>query len=93
VRLPRPPGLADGPLVLGIRPGEVRVGHGVALPVRRLERLGHETQVELELAGAPFLVTLPGHGPAGEPAQLAVELPGHALHLFAAESGLRLARV
>ena len=93
LRLARPAGLGDGPLVLGIRPGEVRTGRGVELPVRRLERLGHETQVELELSGAPFLVTLPGHGPEGEPARLAVELPPSALHLFEARSGRRIERV
>ena len=88
--LPRPSGLPDGALVLGIRPGDVRVGRGPALPVRRIERLGHETQVELELAGAPFLVTLPGHGPSSDVTQLALELPAERLHFFAADTGRRL---
>jgi len=93
LRLARPPGLADGALVVGIRPGEVRAGRGLELPVRRLERLGHETHVELELAGAPFLVSLPGHGPDGAPTALAVELPPDAVHLFDARTGARLTGV
>jgi len=91
LRLARPRGVPEGTLVLGIRPGDVRVGRGVELPVRRIERLGHETQVELELDGTPFLVTLPGHGPATEVARLAIELPPEHLHLFEAGSGRRIA--
>ncbi|MEQ1895721.1 MAG: TOBE domain-containing protein, partial [Planctomycetota bacterium] len=72
-------------------PGDVRVGRGHALPVRRVERLGHEAHVELELAGRPFLVVLPGHGPAPGTSTLAVELPPERLHLFDATNGRRVA--
>jgi ABC-type sugar transport system ATPase subunit len=89
--LPRPAGVPDGPLVAGIRPSDVRVGRGRELALRRVERLGHEAHVELELAGRPFLVVQAGRGPADGATTLAVELPRERLHLFEAASGQRIA--
>jgi ABC-type sugar transport system ATPase subunit len=89
--LARPAGVPDGPLLVGIRPGDVRAGRGRALPLRRIERFGHETHLELELAGRPFLVVQPGRGPADGATALAVELPAERLHLFDAASGRRIA--
>jgi ABC-type sugar transport system ATPase subunit len=91
LRLPRPAGLPDGPLTLGIRPGDVRTGRGVPLAVRRVERLGHEAHVELDCAGQALLAVLPGRGPAEHETELAIELPSERLHAFEVGSGRRLA--
>jgi len=80
---------AEGELLLGIRPEDVVGGRGVALPVRAVEALGAVTHVEVELAGQPLRVTLPGEHPAPG-ATLAVELPVGALHWFDAETGRRV---
>jgi len=82
--------LAEGELVLGFRPHEVVLGRGVPLPVTRVERLGNETHVVLDLAGASVCAVLPGDAPVRE-TTLALELPPAGCHWFRADTGARLA--
>ena len=86
---PRPG--ADGrQITLGIRPEHVRPApEGLALQIDLIEPLGSETVLIGRLPGGELLsVKLPGATPGGE--TMTVLLPGEHLHVFDAETGLRL---
>ena len=80
----------DGELVLGIRPHEVELGRGVALPIRSVERLGAETHVRLALGEQELVAVAPGERELPGAGTLAVELPARALHFFDPRSGARI---
>ncbi len=87
-------GLARGtPLTLGFRPEEVGPGIGPDAPVAEIdlvEDLGASRLLRGRLGGSDIVVQVPttdrrGRGP------LPLHIPLESLHLFAADSGLRLA--
>jgi sn-glycerol 3-phosphate transport system ATP-binding protein len=82
---------ADGRrLTVGIRPEHVRLDpQGLELQIDLIEPLGSETVVIGRLANGEMLsVKLPGAAPAGETMRVAI--PPEQLHVFDAETGLRL---
>ena len=86
----RRPGADGRKLILGIRPEHVAIdADGMVLQIDLIEPLGSETVVIGRLQdGELFSVKLPGAAPAGE--SMAVSIPAAHLHVFDAETGLRL---
>jgi sn-glycerol 3-phosphate transport system ATP-binding protein len=86
----RRPGEDGRRLILGIRPEHVALDPaGVVLQIDLVEPLGSETVVIGRLPdGDLFSVKLPGASPSAE--TIGVSIPPDALHVFDAETGLRL---
>jgi sn-glycerol 3-phosphate transport system ATP-binding protein len=86
----RRPGADGRKLTIGIRPEHVEPNPaGIVIQVDLIEPLGSETVIIGKLADGEMLsVKLPGRAPAGE--TLAVTLPSAHLHVFDADTGLRL---
>ena len=88
------PELAGRAVTLGVRPEDLHVeGEGAPfrLSVRLVERLGADQVVFTELAGhGSFLVRLPGAVPVDDEDVLHVAPAAGALHVFDAETGLRI---
>ena len=86
----RRPGADGRKLTLGIRPEHVAIDTaGVVLQIDLIEPLGSETVVIGRLPDDEmFSVKLPGAAPAGE--SVKVSIPAAHLHVFDAETGLRL---
>ncbi len=90
-------GLRDGPdgkaLTIGVRPEHIRIDpQGTQLRIDLVEPLGSETLVHGRLAvpgEAPLVIRLAGKPPAGE--MLTIQFPAEFIHVFDAESGLRMA--
>jgi ABC-type sugar transport system ATPase subunit len=84
-------GGADGRrLTIGIRPEHVRLDpQGLELQIDLIEPLGSETVAIGRLPNGEMLsVKLPGAAPTGETMRVAI--PAGQLHVFDAETGLRL---
>ncbi len=84
---------AGRPVVLGVRPEDLHLADGdgaLCLAVRLVERLGADQVVFSDVAGAPFLVRLPGTAPVADDDVLHVTPAAGALHLFDPDTGLRL---
>jgi multiple sugar transport system ATP-binding protein len=79
-------------VTLGIRPHDVTLcGSGeadLALEVDFVETMGPDVHVHAELAGAPFVIVLPGAPKIERGAPLPVRVT--ALHLFDAQTGASL---
>ncbi len=84
------PGAPGRKLTIGLRPEHARLDPGgIEMPVELVEPLGTETLVHGKLPdGTLFTIKLPGGSPPGE--QVRVALPPEHLHVFEAETGLRL---
>ena len=97
VPLPRvPAAAAEGEVLLGVRPHDVRIGDhtapvaGVA-QVSVVEPLGAEQVVHLESeTGARFLAVLPPDAPVHADQRVTVRFPEPALHLFRSGDGARV---
>ncbi len=83
-------GAAGRRLTVGIRPEHVRLDpQGLELQIDLIEPLGSETVIIGRLPNGEMLsVKLPGGAPPGETMRVAV--PAEQLHVFDAETGLRL---
>lgn len=98
LRFAAPPGLADGPVRLGIRPEDVCLGDAKDLKaagdVRIVEHLGSEIVVYLDIGGQPVTSAFPASGAAAPEIDSSVDLsidPGRIM-IFEAVSGRRLGR-
>ena len=79
-----------GPVTLGIRPEDVRLGAGEAIfDVALIEELGAHRLLHGELAGQPFTAHVPKDLPV-TPGAHPIDLPRSALSLFDHASGRRL---
>ncbi len=87
-------GLADGARVhLGMRPHRLRLGDragAVQGIVTSHSWLGDQTHVGVEIGGTECIIVAEGEVPARLGAQIAVEVPLRAVHLFDAEDGRAL---
>ena len=86
---------ASGDVVLGVRPPELVIDRGTngdaSASVSLVEPLGNEQIVYLTLAGGGDLVAvLPAETPLTVDQMVSVHVPGPAVHLFDAASGVRL---
>jgi multiple sugar transport system ATP-binding protein len=95
--LPLPPvgGAADGrPIVYGIRPEHFALNGGGGVPARVnvVEPTGSETQVMAELAGTPIIAAFRERVPARPGETIHIAADPALVHLFDAETGLRLTR-
>jgi len=89
VALDRPPG-ADGPVVVGVRPGAVRLaGHGLPARVELVESLGETTIVDLAAGNRPIKLRTQARPALREGDAVHVAFEPAAIHLFDAASGLR----
>ena len=90
--LAAPAAAAAGPLVLGVRPHQIRAGGGAAaLEVSFVERLGTQTLIECEIGLEEGLrVSLEGNRELAVGRSLALEMPPEALHWFEPVTGRRL---
>ncbi|WP_368415535.1 ABC transporter ATP-binding protein [Falsiroseomonas sp.] len=84
-----------GGLRLGIRPEEVQLAPpgtpgAFEMTVEFVEELGAGHLVHGAFEGAEFVMALPGSVEVASEGRLSMRLPAEALHLFDAESGLRL---
>jgi len=86
----RRPGADGRKLILGIRPEHVTIdAAGTVLQIDLIEPLGSETVVIGRLPdGEMFSVKVPGAAPASE--SMNVTIPAEHLHVFDAQTGLRL---
>ncbi len=79
-------------LTIGVRPEHIRTGaDGVSLRIDLIEPLGSETLVHGHLAApgeSAVVVRLAGRSPEGD--TLTIEFPPQEIHVFDAETGLRL---
>jgi sn-glycerol 3-phosphate transport system ATP-binding protein len=79
-------------LTVGFRPEHIRVApNGVPLRIDLVEPLGSETLVHGRLAApgeTPLVIRLAGRAPEGE--TLTLEFPPEEIHVFDADTGLRL---
>ena len=90
---PQLTGSPEGPVTIGIRPESASLGtEGIAASVVLVEQLGAETHVICQLEDGTRVVVRQGHAEVrpdiAEP--VIIELLPHALHLFDADSGVRL---
>ena len=85
------PGVAPGPVTLGLRPEALEPGSGAGGvtfegPVAHVEQLGAETLVELaETGDRPVIARLRGTQPLARGTRVSLSAPLAALHLFDAE--------
>lgn len=84
-------GVADGPVVLGVRPEDLAPAVGEA-PVftsarpELVENLGHESLVHFQIAGSPQVARLPAVLAGGIGDHLPLSIRSDAYHLFSADS-------
>lgn len=95
------PDLPAEPIVLGVRPEDLSLRDGVALPgttafqmtVQAIEHIGPETLVYGSLAtGGELIIRLPGRQAPEIGGKVTALAPADKLHLFRAADGVRLAR-
>jgi multiple sugar transport system ATP-binding protein len=91
-------GVADGPVVLGVRPEDLMPAGGdspVFTSARPglIENLGHESLVHFEVAGAPQIARLPAEAASGLGDSLPLMIRSDAYHLFSADDEGRSLRV
>lgn len=96
LRFSAPVGLPDGPVMVGVRPEAIRLGHGRGIEgqgrVRLVENLGGELVVYLEAEGTALVVSFPvtaEAAPAFESATPFTIAPAE-IQLFGASDGHRL---
>ncbi|PXA97814.1 sugar ABC transporter ATP-binding protein [Nostoc sp. 3335mG] len=88
-----PPGLADGPITLGLRPEHLRLDPaGIQAEVRLVEPTGSETQVVLGIGGHDLVGVFREriHALPGE--TIGIGFDSSQVHLFDTESGKRIPR-
>ena len=89
VALNRDPG-PDGNVVLGVRPGAVRLAdHGLAGRVELVENLGDTTIVDVESGGRLIKLRSDGRPRISEGENVYLAFAAGAIHLFDASSGQR----
>jgi ABC-type sugar transport system ATPase subunit len=92
IELPRPPEAASGPVVVGVRPGQVRIDpDGLPAVLEVAELLGETTLLNLRLGEHPIRMRVNGKVRAAEGEAVAISFEPGALHLFDRASGQRIA--
>src|SRR5690606_2078975 len=88
-----PPGAADGPFKLGVRPEHLRLDPtGVQAEVLVIETTGSETQVALRFGGADIVGVFRERISAKPGEKIGLAFDPATLHLFDPQSGKRIAR-
>jgi multiple sugar transport system ATP-binding protein len=92
VELLRPPAVPQGSVVLGVRPGHVRVDpDGLPAIVEVAELLGESTLLNLKLGEHSIKMRVNGKAKVAESEPLGISFDPDALHLFDQASGQRIA--
>jgi multiple sugar transport system ATP-binding protein len=75
----------------GLRPEDVMLGEGTFEgDITVIEPIGHEILVQLEVRGHPIVARVPAHLPIRSGSRVPIGFRGAKLHLFDAETGIRL---
>jgi len=92
IELPRQPQAPAGPVVVGVRPGHVRIDpDGLPAVLEVAELLGETTLLNLRLGEHPIRMRINGKVRATEGEPVAISFDPAAVHLFDRSSGQRIA--
>ena len=92
IELPRQPQVSSGPVVVGVRPGHLRIDpDGLPAVLEVAELLGETTLLNLRLGEHPIRMRVNGKVRAAEGEPVAISFDPRAVHLFDCTSGQRIA--
>jgi len=91
IELPSAPAAPGGPVVLGVRPGHLRIDpDGLPAVVEVAELLGESTLLNLRLGEHPIKMRVNGKARVAEGEAVGISFDPEALHLFDRASGRRI---